>query len=256
MKVLSENLNYNIFHDLAKNIGKVASISMLNNDAQVAKALNEVVPDLVILSEENISSTIKAYCNNNNVKLLCFSDKEEGDNYGDLTLHINQDASRANLEVLNFKQDTKKKDISVFINHESQRFLADFLCKNYNVKIYGNVYISNHRYLGIATELEKYEILNRSKFSICFNYKDVYDSILLDTYPIIYSERSHASLPTFNNAVSLVEIMEDELDDGNVYRLKSTLKSDNSLTFTIDVLQQLGFKEEVTKLNSILGGYK
>ena len=50
--------------------------------------------------------------------------------------------------------------------------------------------------------------------------------------------------------------MEDELDDSNVYRLKSTLKSDNSLTFTIDVLQQLGFKEEVTKLNSILGGYK
>ena len=40
MKVLSENLNYNIFHDLAKNIGKVASISMLNSDAQVAKTLN------------------------------------------------------------------------------------------------------------------------------------------------------------------------------------------------------------------------
>ena len=229
---------------------------MLGREAQVAKALNEVAPDLLILSEENISSTVKAYCSNNNVKLVCFSNKEEDDNYADLTFDINQDVSRANLEVLKFKEDTEKKDISVFINHESQRFLADFLCKNYDVKIYGNIYISSPRYLGIPTELEKYEILNRSKFSICFNQKDIFDSILLDTYPVVYSERSHASLPTFNNAVSLVEIMEDELDDSNVYRLKSTLKSDNSLTFTIDALQQLGFKEEVTKLNSILGGYK
>ena len=256
MKVLSENLNYNIFHDLTKNIGKIANISVLGREAQVAKALNEVVPDLVILSEEDISSTVKAYCTNNNVKLICFSSKEEGDNYADLTFNINQDAPRANLEVLNFKENTEKKDVSVFINHESQRFLADFLCKNYNVKIYGNVFISNPRYLGIPTELEKYEILNRSKFSICFNHRDVYDSILLDTHPVVYSDRDHASLPTFNNAVSLVEIMQDELDDSNLYRLKSTLKSDNSLTFTIDVLQQLGFKEEVTKLNSILGGYK
>lgn len=256
MKILSENLSYNIFHDLIRNLGKITNIAMINDTAQVAKSLNEVSPDLVILSEQNMSGIVKAYCDKNNVKVICFSSQNEKNTNADLTFNVNNDVPRANLEVLNFKENTEKKDISVFVNHEGQKFLVDFLCKNYNVKIYGNVYINSPRYLGIPTELEKYEILNRSKFSICFNQRDMFDSILLDTYPIIYSPHTHASLTTFSNAVSLVEAMEGEFDKNNIHRLKSTLKSDNSLTFTIDTLQQLGFKEAVSKLNSIFGGYK
>ena len=254
MKILSENLNYNIFHDLARNLRVVSNIALINDPTQIAKALNEVSPDLVILSEDNISSTVKAYCNTNNVKIICFSSQNEENTHADLTFNITHDISRANLEVLNFKQDIEKKDISVFVNHEGQKFLADFLCKNYNVKVYGNIYINDPRYLGIPTELEKYEILNRSESTICFNQRDIFDSILLDAYPIAFSQNSHTSLVTFNNAVSLVDAIENKLDDNNLHRLKSTLKSDNSLTFTIDVLQHLGFKEEVIKLNSVLVG--
>ena len=163
MKVLSENLSYNIFHDLIKNLGKITNIAMINDTAQVAKALNEIGPDLVILSEQNMSGIVKAYCDKNNVKVICFSSQNEKNTNADLTFNVSDDVSRANLEVLNFKEDTEKKDISVFVNHEGQKFLVDFLCKNYNVKIYGKVYINSPRYLGIPTELEKYEILNRSK---------------------------------------------------------------------------------------------
>jgi len=255
MRVLTENLNYNIFNDLLTNLKKVSTTAVINDIPQIAKALNDFKPQLLILKEENINSVVKAYCDKNNVKIICFGSTYPENKDADITFQTHLDIPRANLDVLTFKEDIDKDDVSVFVNDEKQRFATDFLSKNYNVKIYGNIKIDNPRYLGMPTELEKYEILNRSKVSIVFNLKDAFDSILLDTYPIVAGPEGF-EFTTFNNIISLIEQIDDILINNNlkakVNYLKSKLISANSLTFTIDTLQQLRFKEQVFELNNIL----
>lgn len=254
MKVLAEsNLNYNIAHNLIPNLRKVGNVGVANDITNIAKALNDFQPNIVILKEENITNVVKVYCKKNNVKIISFGESENKD--ADITFLTSADIPRANLEVLEYKNHADKTDISVFVNHEGQKLFAEFLCKNYNVKVYGNIKINSPRYLGHISITEKYEILNKSKISIAFNGLDFYDSVLLDSYPIVFNTERSNMFSSFNNLISLSKCLDDVINNNITYdinSLKNNIKHDNSLIFTINILQQLGFKQQALKLNEIL----
>lgn len=252
MKVLCENnIDFNVFRNLIDNIKTVSNIATIGDINNIAKALNEFKPDLVLLKAENITSIVQAYCDKNNIKLISFGDNENKNAH--LSFTSDNDIFRANLDILKYKDNSDKTDISVFISDERQRLFVDFLCKNYNVKVYGNIKVNSPRYLGSISEIEKYEILNKSNVAIIFTIQDFYETVLFDTYPIVYNTDNSNQFSTFNSLVSLCE----QLDKINVIKfdmeiLKNNIRHDNSLTFTIDTLQQLGFMEEVLKLHTIL----
>ena len=255
MKVLAENMDYHTFRGLFSNLKKISTTAIIQDIPQIAKALNDFQPDLLILKEENINGIVKAYCDKNNVKIISFGTTYPENNKADISFDINLDILRANLDVATFKEDVDKTDISVFINDEKQKFATDLLSKNYNVKIYGNIKINNPRYLGMPTDIEKYEILNKSKVSVVFNMKDAFDSVLLNTYPIVEGPEGF-EFATFNNMISLIEqidnILTDDEIDNKVNHLKSKLQTSNSLTFTIDTLQSLGFNDKARELDILL----
>ena len=254
MKVLCENnIDFNIFRNLMDNLKKIANIATIGDMNNIAKALNEFQPDLLLLKTENITGVVQAYVKKNNVKVISFGEDQKKD--ADMTFLTNVDIPRANLDVLEYKNNVDKIDISVFMNHERQRSFAEFLCQNYNVKVYGNIKINSPKYLGNISVIEKYEILNKSKISITFSGLDFYDSVLLDTYPIVFNTEKSDIFSSFNNLISLSECLDNVINNNISYDidiLKNNIKNDNSLTFTINTLQQLGFQEETLKLNKIL----
>ena len=118
-----------------------------------------------------------------------------------------------------------------------------FLCKNYNVKVYGQK-INSPRYLGQLTMIEKYEVINKSKVCIVFNEIDEYESVLLDTPTIMYNR-------DFDNIVSLIECL-DNMSVAELLNKKEYYKENNDITLSISILNELGFKEEAKQLEIIL----
>ena len=94
-----------------------------------------------------------------------------------------------------------------------------------------------------------------AKFSIVFNLKDAFDSVLLDTYPIVYGPKE-LGFRTFQDMVSLMEVMDSVEQDGTLQHqinmLKSEVKTKNSTTFVRDILYQLGFHKEGEQINNTL----
>jgi hypothetical protein len=242
MKVLCENNIRSLsFNNIIQNIQHKYSIGVINDVKNTAKSLNDFQPDLLVLRAENIDSVVKAYCHKNNTKLISVGEEEKGD----ITFNQATERPLPNLKIIDFKENVDKTDTSVFINHPEFTFLANFLAKNYNVKIYGNVKINHPQYLGEITDVDFYEILNRSKFSVVFSPVNIYDSVLLDTYPIAYHPNQIESCKTFNNLISLADCMDNILEDkSDIVTLKNQILRDNSTTFTISVLERLGFYEE------------
>ena len=79
--------------------------------------------------------------------------------------------------------------------------------------------------------------------------------MLLDSYPIVFNTERSNIFSSFNNLISLSECLDDVINNNITYdinSLKNNIKHDNSLTFTINILQQLGFKQQALKLNEIL----
>jgi len=235
---------------------KLGDAAVINDIGQIAKALNEFKPNILILREENITDVIRAYRDKYNLKIIAYGSTYPECPYADLTLQTNLDYPLTNLDVLTYREDVEKTDVSVFVNDPIFAFLAEFLAKNYNVKVYGSVKINSPKYLGHTTDVEKYEILNKSKQSIVFNLVDMHESITLGAYPIAYSTSKLDTIKTFDNMISLMSCMEFVSDELHNSKLIEDLLSDlqnkqlehNSLTFVIDTLQTLGFKEEANKL--------
>lgn len=251
MRILCENIPSNTFTTLIDNLRVVGDIGVIKDPNNIATAMNEFKPHILILKEENIDGVVKAYSDKNNVKIISFGTGQKGD----INLQINVDIPMANVDVATFKETTDKNDISVFSNNEGEKFISEFLCKNYNVNAYGHAKINSPRYLGMVNNIEKYEVLNRSKISVVFNLKDAFDSVLLDTYPIVYGPKE-LGFKTFQNMVSLMEVVESIDDETNLQDqidlLKSEIKLKNSHTFTRDILSQLGFNEEATQIHNAL----
>ena len=252
MRILCENIQHNTFTSLIDNLRSVGDIGVIKDSNNIATAMNEFKPHLLILKEENITGIVKAYSDKNKTKIISFGGSQDK---GDINLRVDIDIPMANLDIIAFKEDVDKTDISVFANSDGEKFISEFLCKNYNVNAYGHAKINSPRYLGITNNVEKYEILNKSKLSIVFNLKDAFDSVLLDTYPIVYGPKE-LEFKTFQNMTSLMDIiesMDDETDlQGQIDILKSEIRSKNSITFTRDILSGLGFNEEATKMHNTL----
>lgn len=252
MRILCENIPNNTFTTLIGNLRTVGDVGVIKDSDNIAKAMNEFKPHILILKEESINGIVKAYSDKNNVKIISFGTGEKGD----INLQINVDIPMANVDVATFKEVTdNKNDTSVFSNNDGEKFISEFLCRNYNVNAYGHVKINSPRYLGMVNNIEKYEILNRSKISVVFNLKDAFDSVLLDTYPIVYGPKE-LGFKTFQNMVSLMEVIESIEKETNLQDkidlLKSEIKIKNSHTFTRDILSQLGFNEEATQIHNEL----
>lgn len=211
------------------NLKEVANIAEINDQSQIAKALNEFKPDLLILKKDSINATVKFFCDNNNVKII------ELESFEDKIVPI--------IGVVRFKEEVEKKDISILANNPNQKLFVDFLSKNYNVKVYGQK-INSPRYLGQLTMIEKYEVINKSNLCIVFNEVDEYESILLDTPAIMYNR-------DFHNIVSLIECI-DDISKIKLLDKKESYKDNNDITLSISILNKLEFKEEAKQLETTL----
>ena len=248
MKVLTQsNIPSNLPVYMHTYLGRVGQVGVIKDTNQLPKALNEYKPELLILESKYIDGIVKAYKDKNNVKVISFGKNAHAD------IVIDEGTQLAHLEALNFKNDTTKTDVSVFCNRPEHVFITQFLCNNYNVKAYGPVKIRSPRYLGHISDIDKYEILSKSKISITFDLSDACSSILLDTVPITHASVNNFDFKTFANLVSLMEILEDtqKIDSMNdhINDMKSKIKSNNAFSFTINMLQQLGFTQQAEKLN-------
>lgn len=252
MRILCENVPHSTFTSLIDKMKLIGDIAMIKDQNKIAVALNEFKPHILVLKEDSIDSVIKAYSDKNKVKIISFG---SGQDKGDINLRLDVDIPMANLDVIKFKENVDKVNTSVFSNNDGEKFISEFLCKNYNVNVYGSVKVQSPRYLGFPTNVEKYEILNKSKFSIVFNLKDAFDSVLLDTYPIVYGPKE-LGFRTFQDMVSLMEVMDSVEEDGTLQHqinmLKSEVKTKNSTTFVRDILYQLGFHKEGEQINNTL----
>ena len=248
MKILTQsNIPSNLPAHINPYLGKVGHVGVVKDVNQLPKALNEYNPELLILESKYIDGIVKAYKDKNNVKVISFGENTHAD------IVIDKSTQLAHLEALNFKNDTAKTDVSVFCNRPEHVFITQFLCNNYNVKAYGPVKIRSPRYLGHISDIDKYEILSKSKISVTFDLLDACSSILLDTVPITHASVNSFDFKTFTNLVSLMETLEhvqksDSLSD-YVGDVKSKIKSNNAFSFTINMLQQLGFTKQAEKLN-------
>ena len=247
MKVLTQsNIPSSLPAHINACLGKVGQVGVIKDVNQLPKALNEYKPELLILESKYIDGIVKAYKDKNNVKVISFGKNAHAD------IVIDEGTQLAHLEALNFKSDTTKTDVSVFCNRPEHVFITQFLCNNYNVKAYGPVKIQNPRYLGHISDIDRYEILSKSKIAITFDLSDACSSILLDTVPITHASVDSFDFKTFTNLVSLMETLEDvqksDSMDDYVNDVKSKVKSNNAFSFTINMLQQLGFTQQAEKL--------
>lgn len=251
MKVLTQaDIPYTIAQSINHCIAKIGQVGVIKDINQLAKALNEYQPDMLLLKIENITSIVQAYCDKNNVKIIGFGDVKNADVVADIV--FNNDGYYSNLEALSFKQNVPKYDISVFCNDAQYISMTQFLCQNYNVKAYGSIKINHPRYLGDITNIDKYDIINKSKTTITFNIEDAYSSFLLDTYSIMHNTIKNTDFKTFENIVSLMEHVESTTNKTDIEKQKEKIKSDNAFTFTMDILRRLEFQKEASKLATIL----
>lgn len=257
MKVLCEdNIPSRSVRYLQDNFTKLGDFGVIREMNEISKALNAFQPNILVLTSKNITPIVRAYSDRNNAKIICIDQVPHNAAHYNILPH--EDIARANLGTLEFQEDVDKTDISVFLTNEGQKFIAEFLCVNYNVKVYGPVKINHPRYLGHITTVDKYDVMNKSQYSIVFDGSDAFDSILLGSYPVIYS-----TIPlthkTFTNMVSLTDCMEYIENESNTNEinnqmsdLKDQLKTNNSISFTRDILKQLGLPQQAEELNNIL----
>ena len=266
MRVLIQDKIGNTISYFKKNLSYVSETAQLQKPEEIVKALNEFKPELLILHSSIVDSVVKAYCKKNNAKLIQYG---EPSNDADINIVLNDyinhpnsypDSPKPQLEVSSFKSDCEKTDISVFINREEESGLANFLASNYNVKIYGDVKISSPKYLGMVTNQEKYEILNKSKAIVDLGSYNFHDAILLGAYPIIYTDMELPDYFTnFNNIVSLSSQMDffndpsnESVLASNMIALTSQCYRNNDISFVISVLNHIGLTEQAGQLTDIL----
>lgn len=259
MKILcQDSIDYMVFRNILDNLRMVFDIKVIQDMSHISKALNEVSPDLLLLKSEDITGIVTAYCKKNKTKLIAFGDHTDAD----MVFKKELDMLRPNINTMSFKdKNIEKSGISVFVDKQSGKLVADFLAKNYNVKIFGNVKINSPKYLGVPSQVEKYEILNSSKYIIDLGTYDLYDGVLLDTYPLVYTNFNlDPAYKQFDNLVSLTECLDyiqdinnEEEIQSNLDVLKNSFFKENSTTFTIEILNVLGFSQESEALNTMLG---
>ena len=142
-----------------------------DSDTEILKALNETKPNILFITKENWTNAVQAYRNINECKVVMFADEilmnvdftvtNNIDLLGMPNVHL--DLVLADLGIMSYlDRDVDKTDISMFVNENTDipSYIVDFLCKNYNVKVYGDNKINSPRYLGIPNYIEKIEILN------------------------------------------------------------------------------------------------
>jgi hypothetical protein len=246
MKILTQNIQSNSFRSLANNLQINNEFAVVNDINNLAKALNDFMPHLLILESQNVTGLVKAFCDKNNVKIIAFGNNR----VEDVDLFISDQQGFAELSVLSYKTDDDKVDVSIFLDDASQQLYASFLCQNYNVKSYGQAKLNSPKYLGEPTNVEQFEVLNKSKLSVLFNEQDKYASALLGCCPIVYGE-------DFNNIISLIDKLESLTN--NQEEVESTLDkvqkdaiNNSSSKYTVKILNDLGFTAEASHLDTVL----
>ena len=239
-------MSYGSVQDLLRHLGRIGQVAQLKNKESLPEALNQFQPELLILDSQDVSPIVRAYCNNNKARLITLGENEASN----ISFSKDNNIPRMNYDTLGFKEDVDKTDISVFIDKPEHAQYAEFLCKNYNVKCYGPVKINSPRYLGAINDVEKYEILNKTKVSVVFNTQLAQESVQLGAYPFIFST-NQGFVKAFSNLVSLSDCM-DNIDNDYTSMLKDLTQilesSENSLSFTIGTLNTLGLTAQATKL--------
>ncbi|MHA2010290.1 MAG: hypothetical protein ACXADW_17530 [Candidatus Hodarchaeales archaeon] len=270
MKVLCENnMNYGAATNLINCLNRVAHVAVLGDATNMAKALNEFKPDLLLIKSQNVDAVVNMYCKQNNAKVVAFGDSDVNP-YADMVFTNNVNLAKdqdkvfidvplSDLNVLN-RRDTsvEKLDTSIFVSSNiNNTCLVDFLCRNYNVKVYGDVKIKSPKYLGKVTVDEKIEILNQSKFVIDFGTYDYINGLLLEAYPILYTENETSSqYVKFDNMISLIDTLEyvynnEDIVQQNLLSLKNEFMLNSNYDLTIGLLNKLNFDKEAQTLTNI-----
>lgn len=257
------NIPYQSAAAFYKNLSVVSEVGIVNEISNLEKAMLDFKPDLILLECQNITPEVKAFCAKNNTKLIGFGNDETSVN-----LLITKDPALLErsekvfldvrfpcLEVLSYRdKSVEKTDISVFSDTPENKFVVDFLCKNYNVKVYGKLKVNSPKYLGIPTEVEKYEIYNKSKFVLDFSGNTQVDTVLLDAYPIIASDIDlDDRLLSFDSLVGLISIMDMAADppedlDSKLQSLKDEMVQSSDVDFVDKFLSQIGFNTNDLKV--------
>ena len=270
MKVLCENnMNYGAATNLINCLNRVAHVAVLGDATNMAKALNEFKPDLLLIKSQNVDAVVNMYCKQNNAKVVAFGNSDVNP-YADMVFTNNVNLAKdqdkvfidvplSDLNVLN-RRDTsvEKLDTSIFVSSNiNNTCLVDFLCRNYNVKVYGDVKIKSPKYLGKVTVDEKIEILNQSKFVIDFGTYDYINGLLLEAYPILYTENETSSqYVKFDNMISLIDTLEyvynnEDIVQQNLLSLKNEFMLNSNYDLTIGLLNKLNFDKEAQTLTNI-----
>jgi len=275
-KVLINNkINSRILQKTIPYMQRMFEVVILNQDGEneIIKALNETKPDVLFITKDNWSNAVQAYRNINKCKVVMFADEIVNNvdftitNNIDLlsTPNTHMDLVLADLSVMNYlDRDVEKTDVSLFINDNTDipSYIVDFLCQNYNVKIYGNKKINSPRYLGIPNSIEKMEILNKSKVIIDLGTYDYMDAILLGCYPVVYTNTSiPEEFTSFDDLISISEAMDYVQEESNQEDIKNKLSSlyghflqtNNYLSALINIFNNLGYAEQTKKLFEIKG---
>lgn len=264
MKSLCQpNIPYQSALAFYKNLNFISEVGIINEITNLEKAMLGFKPNLMLLECQYITPEVKAFCAKNNTKLIAFGENE---NFVDMLITKNNslietsekiflDVKFPSLEMLGYRdRSIQKTDISVFADVDMHKFIVEFLCKNYNVKVYGKLKINSPRYLGIPTEVEKYEIYNKSKFVIDLTGSSQVDTVLLDTHPIIASDIDFDDrILSFNDLVSLISIMDVTNDppkelDVKLQSLKNDMIQNSDIDFVDKFLSQLGFNTNNLKV--------
>jgi len=270
MKVLCENnMNYGAATNLINCLNRVAHVAVLGDATNMAKALNEFKPDLLLIKSQNVDAVVNMYCKQNNAKVVAFGDSDVNP-YADMVFTNNVNLAKdqdkvfidvplSDLNVLNRRDiSVEKLDTSIFVSSNiNNTCLVDFLCRNYNVKVYGDVKIKSPKYLGKVTVDEKIEILNQSKFVIDFGTYDYINGLLLEAYPILYTENETSSqYVKFDNMISLIDTLEyvynnEDIVQQNLLSLKNEFMLNSNYDLTIGLLNKLNFDKEAQTLTNI-----
>ena len=127
MKVLCENnMNYGAATNLINCLNRVAHVAVLGDATNMAKALNEFKPDLLLIKSQNVDAVVNMYCKQNNAKVVAFGNSDVNP-YADMVFTNNVNLAKdqdkvfidvplSDLNVLN-RRDTSVEKLDTSIQY-------------------------------------------------------------------------------------------------------------------------------------------
>jgi hypothetical protein len=243
------------------------TINAMSDMTKTTSVLIQLSPNLIIFKQENITPEVKAYCDKNKVKIISVGDNN--DKHGDFFISSNASLTHnglghiqkyqiPNLLMRNHKpKDHLRSKISLISSNQTNDFYMQFLDKNYKMRFYGLKRIASPQYLGQIDDLQRGSILASSDINIDINSYTYIDAILLNCYPIIYTDMElpdtmskFSSILELVNTIEYVENNPNDIKD-KLHSMQKELFEKSNVVLTNNILNTLGFEKEAKALEEL-----